>query len=146
MKNILNYSLNEVHNMGNKNTGFALPAAIFFIVIVLLIVTFMAKIQDNQVSTFSLGLQGSKAYFAASSGIEWAAYIATTTSACPTVSAPTVNGFSLTTTCTKTGYAEGSASNNVFKYEVQIKAESGTYGTTPEYVSRLLSATFYLSS
>ncbi|PCI51730.1 MAG: hypothetical protein COB51_01505 [Moraxellaceae bacterium] len=146
MKNILNHSLQRINKLRARNKGFALPAAIFFIVIVLLIVTFMAKIQDNQISTFSLGLQSSKAYFAASSGIEWAAYIATTTSACPTGSAPTVNGFSLTATCTKTGYAEGSSTNNVFKYEVQIKAESGTYGSTPDYVSRLLSATFYLST
>jgi len=130
----------------SKQIGFALPAAIFFIVIVVLIVTFMAKIQDNQTSTFTLGLQSSKAYFAASSGIEWAAYIATTTNACPTGSAPTVNNFTLTVTCTKTGYAEGSSSNNVFKYEVQIKAESGTYGSTPDYVSRLISATFYLDA
>lgn len=132
--------------MVKKSGGFALPAAIFLIVIVLLIVTFMSKMQDNQTATFSLGLQSSKAYLAASSGIEWAAYIATTTSACPTASAPSVNGFVLTVTCTKTGYAEGSVSNNVFRYEVQVKAESGSYGASPDYVSRLLSATFFLAS
>lgn len=136
----------HVKNPMQISRGFALPATIFLLVIVLLVVTFMSRLQDNQTATFSLGLQSAKAYHAAYSGIEWAAYLIKNNSACPTAAAPTVNGFSLTYSCTKTAYAEGSASDNVFRYEVEVKSEYGTYGSSPDYVSRLLSATFYLGS
>lgn len=136
-----------------RSRGFSLPTAIFLVVVLWLIGAFVVSITGTQQMGFALDVQGTRAYQAARSGIEWAAYHAldpnntvlppTSLPLCPPspTTLPPLSGtlaaFSVTVTCAETTTTEGN--RDVRTYLVVSTAVSGTPGT-PTYVERQLQA------
>lgn len=116
--------------------GFAIVSAIFLLVVLALLGAFMMTFSNTQHLTSAQDIQGSRAYWAARTGLEWG--IASTTAACP--ASPTtmsVNGFSVVVTCSLQTYSEASATLNIFK--LTSVASAGTIGNL-SFIERSLSA------
>lgn len=115
--------------------GIALPAVIFLMVIVTLLVANMSRILSSETAATNLGLLSSRAYWSAQSAVEWAAYNIHQSNSCPSVpSGFSINGFSISLTCTSVSYSEGGTAGVI--YTVNGRA---VYGANPgdlDYVSR----------
>ncbi|GAA3929453.1 hypothetical protein [Litoribacillus peritrichatus] len=137
-------------------SGFALPAVIFLIVIVALIIAALERISNNQTAISTMGLQSSRAYMAAYSGVEWAAYqvqIITlpTDPSCPPLGKITgldLYGFEVSvSSCTETNFVEGST--NISSFEVTVLATyggTGQYGKSPDFASRELTVSMVVEN
>lgn len=108
----------------NPTRGFALPSAIFLLVILSMLGAFMLTFFSQQQSSSVQDLQGSRAYRAAQLGMEWmaarlcgAAPCAVPLGACPAPlnildTAP--NGFTVTVTCNAPTYNEAGTVRTIF--------------------------------
>lgn len=134
----------------NAERGFALPTAIFLLVILAALGAFMVTFSTVQHITSAQDVLGSRAYQAARAGIEWGIYQASPascSSACPITPAtpgttlPALPGdlapFTIVAKCCNTSHGEGSAS--VTMYQITSTASSGTVGSAT-YVERELRA------
>jgi MSHA biogenesis protein MshP len=123
------------------NRGFALPAVIFLMVVVTLLLGYMARMVAASSSSSDLRLLGARAYWAAQAANEWAAYqVAQDSSSCPAAPAGfNINGFAISLTCTRTAYTDGVNSGAMFT--IRSRAQSGTAPASLEYVSRTLEVT-----
>lgn len=131
---------------GKHQGGFALVIAIFIVVVLALIGIMMVTIGGVQRATAAAATQGTRAYYAARSGIEWGVFKALTSGNCAAatgnfpLAVPGLNGFTVTVQCTSTAHRERAAPDyNV--YVITSTAVSGTFGTTADYVSRQLQVT-----
>ena len=127
--------------------GFSLLAAIFLLIILTGLAFFLVSIATmNQVGS-ALDIQGSKAYQAARSGIEWGAYQALTPAsppACPattlTFAGTTLQDFSTAVTCTLSSVDEQGTTINIYQFTAtacnQAPCPSGSPGQG--YVERQL--------
>lgn len=134
----------------HRQRGFTLVTAIFVIVILATVLTYMVSLSGTQRATSLLALQGARAYEGARSGIEWGIQQAFTTpgtmcSAAPgstptqfTLSGPGLTGFAVTVNCDYTTHVERTSTVTV--YHLIALAEYGSYGSH-DYVSRQLEAT-----
>lgn len=136
--------------------GFSLVAAIFLLVILSALGTFMLSLSTMEQASSTQDLLGSKAYQAAKTGIEWGTYQImapentnpattpfTTQYVCP--SSPTtistlaggLNKFSVQVSCQSTSLPEGG--NVITVYQITSTA---TFGTSPasNFVERQISA------
>jgi MSHA biogenesis protein MshP len=131
--------------------GFAAIAAIFLVVVLAALGAFMVTFSNTQQLTGAQDLQGSRAYWAARAGLEWAiagvvatapvAPAVTPPATCPVSAAPSlVDGFSLTIGCTKQTYSEAGASINIFQFTSVARSAGATVGSVG-YIERSLSAT-----
>jgi MSHA biogenesis protein MshP len=123
--------------------GFALVIAIFIVVVLALIGIMMVTIGGVQRATAAAAAQGTRAYYAARSGIEWGAFqalqngnCAASTSFAP--AAPGLNGFNVTVQCSSTQHKE--RSDTYYVYVITSTAASGVFGTS-DYVSRQIQVT-----
>ena len=128
---------------GKSQRGFALVIAIFIVVVLALIGIMMVTIGGVQRATAAAAAQGTRAYYAARSGIEWGAFQALQNGNCaPSTSFPLavtgLNGFTVTVQCSSTQHRERSDTYNV--YVITSTAVSGAFGTS-DYVSRQLRVT-----
>lgn len=128
-----------------KQTGFSLVSAIFIVVVLALIGSYIVSIGALTNASTNLATLGVKAYYAAKSGLEWGIYEVTTGSfVCPAASTTLtltqggLAGLSVKVDCTSASFVEHSITYNTF----QITA-TGTYGTAsnPDFVSRQLYTT-----
>lgn len=131
----------SVHAKGQR--GFALVIAIFIVVVLALIGIMMVTIGTVQRSTAAAAAQGARAYYAARSGIEWAAFQALQNGNCAAstsfpLAVPGLNGFTVSVQCNSTSHRERSDTYNV--YVITSTAASGTFGAV-DYVSRQLRVT-----
>jgi len=131
--------------------GFALPAVAFLIVIVALIIAGLERINSNQTASSSMGLQSTRAYYAAYSGIEWAAYQVKNNQPCSNILGDTgldLNGFQVSVeNCDLVQYQEGVTANNVNIYEIRVLATYGgqaQYGNSPDFSSRELTVSMVI--
>lgn len=115
--------------------GFALPAVIFMMVIVVLLITAMTRLLSTQSAISDMQLLGVRAFWAAKAGADWAAYRINATHACATGNL-TINGFQVTVGCVSNSYVE--AGNTVSVYEVNVSAQYGSDPGGVDYVSRQL--------
>ncbi len=122
-----------------RENGFAIVSALFVVVILALIGSYIVSISALTRAAQSLSLQGDKAYYAAKSGLEWGIYKVAPSSVsggappynCPT--SPTtltftqggLKGFSSTVSCTQSAFTESGSTYNLF----QITA-TGQYATS----------------
>lgn len=128
---------------GIRQHGFAIISAIFLIVVLAALGAFMVTFSTAQQTTSAQDLQGTRAYHAARTGIEWGAYQALQKASCAssTTIAPagTLSGFSVTVQCAPFGpYTE--AGNTVTLYQITSTANQGIVGSL-SYVERRLQAT-----
>jgi MSHA biogenesis protein MshP len=148
---------------GRYERGFALVAAIFIVVILALLGIMMVTIGGMQRATATTAAQGTRAFYAARAGIEWAtanviippgtaATRAATCGAPPTppvtqsatttsnftLTAAGLNNFNVSVTCFYTLHQEHGAPYNI--YAITSTATSGNFGDA-DFVSRTLNAT-----
>lgn len=125
--------------------GFAAIAAIFLVVVLAALGGFMLTFSNTQQLTSAQDLQGSRAYWAARAGLEWAVVaIPATPALCPNAAssfvagAPTlINGFTIQIRCSRNVYDESGVTITIYKFETI--ASMGTVGSIG-YVERSVSA------
>jgi MSHA biogenesis protein MshP len=127
--------------------GFSIVSGIFLLVIMASLGTFMLMFSTVQQTTSAQDLQGSRAYQAARTGIEWGLYQVLQPAAAPACPATTLSGlggaltgFDVDVTCVSVNYVE--AGNPVRIY--QIRSNGHTAGVavgTRQYVERELQVT-----
>ncbi len=114
-----------------SEAGFTLVQALFILIVLALLGGAMVKLLGVQSSTSTFALQGTRAYQAARSGLEWGAARARAGASCN--GSMTIEGFSVTTACTSAVFIE--ATNTTTVYRISSLAEFGTYGSV-DYISR----------
>lgn len=120
-----------------RTQGIALPAVIFMIVIVALLVGAMARMLNVSSAITDIRMQSSRAFWAAKAGAEWAAYQINANGNCAAATGSlSINGFSVQVGCSSADYNE--AGNTVRVYEVNVQAQSAGSPTDLDYVSRQL--------
>ncbi|MFZ5531379.1 MAG: pilus assembly protein MshP [Pseudomonadota bacterium] len=135
--------------------GFSLVTAIFIVVVLAALGTFMVTISGLQQTSSALDVVGARAYQAARSGIEWGAFqtlqnasgVYATNCRAATYAAPTSSviaftgtlaGFSASVSCGSTSAVEGATT--IWLYQLISTARHGV-PATPDYVERRISAT-----
>jgi MSHA biogenesis protein MshP len=123
--------------------GFALVVAIFIVVVLALLGIMMVTLGGMERATASTATQGTRAYYAARSGIEWGAYHALAsncTAATGTFALSTagLDGFTVNVQCAETSHKESGTT-----YRVVAITSTATYSSfgNSDYVSRTLQAT-----
>ena len=131
--------------------GFAVIAAIFLVVVLAALGAFMLSVSNTQQLTSAQDLQGSRAYWAARAGLEWAiaavpaapasAALCSNAALTPIASATApaqIDGFNLRISCAKTSYVDGTVSPVLYRMESQAAtaAPVGSIG----YVERSVTA------
>ena len=126
---------------GLRQSGVALVAAIFLVVILAVLGAVAVRLAGVQQQTTTLALLGARAYHAALSGLEWGAHQALVNGTCGSttfaLTESALTGFSVQVSCTSTGHAEGASTTTV--YHIVAFARAGVYGE-PDYVSRRVQA------
>jgi MSHA biogenesis protein MshP len=128
-------------------SGFVLPTAIFLLVILAALATYMVTLSRTSHLSSALDLQGGRAYQAARAGIEWAAWqlLQNPAPSCAAVSPPltltgTLAAFSVDVSCVPAGtYTDGA--DTVEVYQITSTATSGLTGEV-DYVERQIRASF----
>lgn len=113
-----------------QESGFAIVTAVFLIVVLAALAVFLASIASIQHATSGLDVAGSRAYSAARSGLEWAAYQALKNGSCASGPGPALSGdlapFSLTINCSATSHDE--LGTTVTIYQITSTAALGAPG------------------
>jgi MSHA biogenesis protein MshP len=122
-----------------RQSGFTILSALFLLVVLAALGAYMVRLSTAQHLSTALTVNASRAYYAAYSGMEWAAFRIRSLTACPTV--PTsfaVEGYTVSlTACSKETVTEGAANYGV--YDVSVQATRGSFGDS-DYVRRRLTA------
>jgi MSHA biogenesis protein MshP len=127
-----------------RESGVAIMAAIFLLVTLSALGAFMLNFTNVQQSSSALDIEGTRAYWAAKSGLDWGMYQvyqnAANTCACANgctgggagsnTSSITVGNFTATVACTCTSVCEEGASRSIYKYSVNA-CNQPTGGTCP---------------
>lgn len=127
------------------HSGFALPAIVFMIVVVALLVAAMSQILNVSSGITDIRTQSARAFWAAKAGAEWAAYQINSANSCASATGNlNINGFQVAVVCNSTDYTE--AANTVRVYEVNIQAQSTGSSANVDYVSRSLTVVLNVES
>lgn len=120
--------------------GFAIVSAIFLLVILAALGAFMLNFSNTQQLTSAQDVQGSRAYWAAKGGVQWAiSRLQPPATACPAASsALTLDGFTVIVSCNANTYTEGTDSRTV--YWIESTASGGGVVGNIGYVERVVSA------
>lgn len=138
-------------------SGFALPSAIFLLVILAGLAAFLVRLSTTQHITSAQDVQGSRAYQAARAGIEWGLYrvldpanisvVAPSHAnwpnlpSCPADTTLTIEGFSVAVSCTAFGvYSEAGTTRQMRVYRLVATASVGVVGSVG-HVERQVAAT-----
>lgn len=123
-----------------RQHGFATIVALFLLVVLAALGAFMVSISSSQQVSSAQDIQGSRAYWAAKAGLEWAlGSLAAAPGACPTPPAPfKVDGFALSVTCAGSSFEENGAARVVYTLTARASA-GGTVGAVA-FVERSVSA------
>jgi MSHA biogenesis protein MshP len=131
-------------NSPRQQTGFALVAAMFLIIIIALVIAAMTRMAGNQSGTNSLAIQQARAYQAARAGIDWGINQAVAGS-CVGSKLLDLTGSNLSefnnaeVSCVRVDYLENG--NAVRIYTLTATAQNGVPGSRPDYAYRRLTAT-----
>jgi len=120
--------------------GFAAIAALFILVVLAALGAFMVSVSSSQQITSAQDIQGSRAFWAARAGVEWAlGSLSAAPADCPTPPVPfVVEGFTLVVTCTRSAFDEGGATRLI--YAISSRATRGGSAGAMAYVERSVSA------
>ena len=128
--------------------GFAAVAAIFLVVILAALGGFMLTFSNSQQLTSAQDVQGTRAYWAARAGLEWAlvaippASLATPNACTITTPPATIEGFTITIGCTKATYTDVGATSGISPtaiFRFTVTASKGGVGSIG-YIERQVSA------
>jgi MSHA biogenesis protein MshP len=119
----------------NRQQGFSIVTAIFLIVILAALGTFMLRMSAVQSETTALSVQSARAYQAAHSGIEWGLHQAIVNDACAASTSFALAPFDITVQCSSSDHPEGGQTIRI--YEITATARFGTLGE-PTHVQRVI--------
>lgn len=126
-----------------QQRGFAIVSAVFLIVVFAMLGAMIISLSTTQQVGSARDLSGSRAYFAAKTGIEWGVYQVTQASSCAASSTlPALSGsaaaFTVQVSCSASAvFDEGGTSVRV--YQITSTATTGTLGAL-DYAERQLQA------
>jgi MSHA biogenesis protein MshP len=124
-------------------SGFVLPTAIFLLVVLAALASYMVSLSRTSHISSALDIQGARAYQAARAGIEWAAWQAIQNPVPSCVAAPPpliLPPFSVDVSCVPSvPYNDGA--DVVVVYQVTSTATSGLPGEV-DFVQRRIEASF----
>ncbi len=135
--------------------GFALPSALFLLVILASLAAFLVNLSMTQNATSTQDVQGARAYQAARAGIEWGLYQVldplnatvvppgnATWPAMPACVAGNVVivGFNVAIRCESFDYSEAGLNRRIRVYRLVATASAGVVGTLP-YIEREVAVT-----
>ena len=128
-----------------RAAGFALPSAIFLLVILAALAAFLINISTTQSMTSAQDIQGARAHHAARAGVEWGLYQVLVPAAAACAGATTlpaqIEGFTVTVTCAVNGpYSEGGQSFSLYRLTATARSPGLSAGALA-YVERQVSAT-----
>ena len=125
--------------------GFSLVSALFVLIVVSLAGAAMLNLVATERRSSTLSLLGTRAYFGAHAGVNWAANkIGSDPTICPApvtvfnLTEGALAGYRVSVACNLSDHLEGLVTSNVFR--IVSTAELGVFGQ-PDYVSRRLEAT-----
>ena len=133
--------------MPKMQRGFSLVSAIFLLVVIAALGTFAVTLSTTQHQSAAMDVMGSRAYQAARSGIEWAAYQVTTSASNAPIAAPcatsfaqgslggTLSPFAVDVTCSAASHVE--ITTTIWIYDVSAVAKAGTLGGA-DYIERVI--------
>jgi MSHA biogenesis protein MshP len=132
----------------NNQRGFSIVMAIFVLIVLGLLGSYMVSLSGVQINSANYAFQGARAYQAARAGIEWAIADISLANSCTQVNAETamtftgINGFTVTLTCSaSSAYYEGS--NSYIVYTVTSLSQFGSYSSN-NYIARQIQTTIVL--
>lgn len=120
--------------------GFAAIAAVFLVVLLAAFGAFMVSFSNTQQLNSAQDVQGSRAYWAARAGLEWAVAsqgVGTTTCFGGGTPPTALEGFTLAITCVPSSYNEGVVTVRIFRFTTV--ASKGTVGSVG-FIERSVSA------
>lgn len=125
-----------------RQRGFALIVAIFLLVVLSSLGVYIVKVSGIQHQTVNIALLGARAFEAARAGIEWGAFQALDSGACPATTTLNLTegglaGFDVEVICNSSSHTETGNTFNL--YVIDVEARAGVYGN-PDYVSRRMQA------
>ena len=121
------------------SAGFALPSAIFLLVVLSALGAFLLTFSSGQQMSSAADINGSRAYWAARAGIEWGAAKIKAAGACPaSPSSFNVEGFTVAVSCASNSYKEGADPRTIYMLTSQASAGGGVGGLA--YVERQMTA------
>ena len=122
--------------------GFALPAAIFLLLVIGMLVVLMSRFSVNQAGTINLGVQQARAWQAARSALAWGIHQVNATAACASgavsLAGSNLAGFSASLSCTQRSYTD-ERGNTVRLFELVATASNGSPGSRADYAWRQIS-------
>jgi len=127
-----------------RQSGFALVAAMFLIVVIALVIATMARLSSVQHGTNSLAIQQARAYQAARAGLEWGIARAFNSGGCASSASPSLAGtglagFTVTVSCAADSHPdETGAAVRIFR--ITAEAENGSPGGRYDYAFRRIFA------
>ena len=141
--------MNLQRSQRRNKRGFAAIAAIFLVVVLAALGAFMVTFSNTQQLTSAQDLQGSRAYWAARAGLEWAIGAVTASApvppavspaaVCPASAPPaTIDGFNLAISCDRQTYVDSGISVSLFR--ISSVASTGSAGNIGR-IERSVSAT-----
>jgi len=128
-------------------SGFVLPTAIFLLVVLAALATYMVSLSRTSHISGALDIQGARAYQAARAGIEWAAWqVVDPPSPTPCPASPTLliltgtlATFEVSVSCTRTEETDGA--DTVAIYQITSTASTGLADEV-DFVQRQVQASF----
>ena len=119
--------------------GFALPAAIFLLLVIGLVVVLMSRLAVNQSQAADLAMQQARAWQAARSALAWGIHQVNATAACASgsvsLAGSNLAGFSASLSCTQRNYTNEQG-GSVRIFELVATASNGSPGSRPDYAWR----------
>ncbi|MBW2186221.1 MAG: pilus assembly protein MshP [Deltaproteobacteria bacterium] len=126
-------------NLNNQN-GFTIVQAIFILVVLALLGTFMVSLSTIQQATTTQAILQARVYQAARAGLEWEISQVVNAGSCTNATFD-VDGYTVVATCVLSGnYTEAATTYGVY----QLKAVAAYADiSSPDYVSRTLKVTIH---
>lgn len=121
-----------------RQAGFSIVTAIFLLVVLAMLGAFMLTLSGTQQVTTAQDIQGSQAFRAARTGLDWAISTIQATAACPAAAAPAVEGYTVVVTCASNIYDEAGTSRTIYWLE-STASRGGNVGGIG-YVERVVNA------
>ncbi len=125
----------------NNHNGFTIVQAIFVLVVLGMLGTYMITLSTVQQGIATQSLLQARAYQSARSGLEWGVKSVADNSACFAPATFTLDGYTLVVSCSNVGnYDEAGTLYNV--YNLRSKATFASISSS-DYVSRSLEVTIH---
>jgi MSHA biogenesis protein MshP len=141
-----------MNRMPRTESGFVLPTAIFLLVILAALATYMVSLSRTSHISSALDIQGARAYQAARAGIEWAAWRVADPQNPPPNPAPlcpasptaltlagTLSAFAVSVSCVRIVETDGA--DTIVIYQITSTASAGAADEV-DFVQRQIQASF----